>query len=289
MSQWVLQTTLWERLAESEVNLMSDPEYLLDNRVAAAGRRFEALSALFDDATFRILDRLGLGPGWRCWEVGAGGATVPRGLAERVGDGGRVLATDIDPSWAAGAAGDGVEVKAHELGRDPVPEGEFDLVHARLVLVHVRERDRALAELGRALRPGGWLVIEDADPALMPLACPDEVGPDQERANRLRTGFRRLLAERGACLSYGRTLPRRLRDIGLVEVAAEAAFPLARPESAVLEAATIEHVRQGLIEAGLATAEEIEQHRAALAAGRLDIATAPMISAWGRRPPASGT
>lgn len=264
---------------------MSKSGYLLDNRLPAAGRRFEALSALFDRATFRVFEGLGLGPGWRCWEVGAGGAAVPLGLAERVGPGGHVRATDIDVSWAAGAAAAGVEVEAHELGRDPVPEGAFDLVHARLVLVHVPERDRALGELARAVRPGGWLVIEDADPALMPLACPDAVGPAEELANRLRTGFRRLLVDRGVDLAFGRTLPRRLREAGLVDVAAEAAFPLSRPESAALEAATIEHVRQGLLDAGLATAEEIDQHLANLAAGRLDIATSPMISAWGRRPP----
>src|SRR6185312_9531045 len=47
--------------------------YLLDNRQAEAGDRFTAISALFDDWTFRQVERLGIAPGWRCWEVGAGG------------------------------------------------------------------------------------------------------------------------------------------------------------------------------------------------------------------------
>ena len=70
--------------------------YLLDNQQVEAGERFDALSAIFDPPTFRHLDRLGIGAGWRCWEVGAGGPSVPRWLAERVGPAGRVLATDID-------------------------------------------------------------------------------------------------------------------------------------------------------------------------------------------------
>ena len=45
--------------------------HLLDNRQPEAGRRLAALSALFDESTFRHLHHLGLGPGWQVWEVGA--------------------------------------------------------------------------------------------------------------------------------------------------------------------------------------------------------------------------
>ncbi|MCW2656719.1 MAG: SAM-dependent methyltransferase, partial [Jatrophihabitans sp.] len=56
---------------------MTDEGYLLDNRVAAAGDRFTALAQLFDPVTLRHVDALGITSGWRCWEVGAGGASVP--------------------------------------------------------------------------------------------------------------------------------------------------------------------------------------------------------------------
>ena len=228
---------------------------------------------------------LGLAPGWRCWEVGAGGSSVVRFLAERVGPEGYVLATDIDVSWAeAAASGPPVEVRRHDVAADPAPEGEFDLVHARLVLVHVTDRQAALDAMVAALRPGGWLFIEDADPALQPLSCLEELGPDQALANRLRTGFRALMAGRGADLAYGRTLPRLLRAAGLGEVGADAAFPVALPECAQLETATITMIREQLVAEGVATEEDIERHLANVAAGRLDLAQPPMIAAWGRRP-----
>jgi SAM-dependent methyltransferase len=257
--------------------------YLLDNRQAEAGARFDALSTIFDSSTFRHIDELGIGQGWRCWEVGAGGPSVPGWLAGRVGATGHVLATDIDVSWTATAAGPTVEVRRHDVGRDATPDGAFDLVHARLVLVHVADRDAALASMVAALRPGGVLLVEDADPALQPLICPDESGPEQRLANRLRHGFRALLAERGADLGYGRRLPRLLRAAGLTEVAADAYFPLTSPACDLLETATVNQVRDELIAGGHATAEEIEHHLANVAAGRLDLATSPMISAWGRR------
>ncbi|MFG2115416.1 methyltransferase domain-containing protein [Streptomyces sp. NPDC048718] len=257
--------------------------YLLDNARAEAGVRFDALGSLFDPSTFRHIERLGIAPGRRCWEVGAGGTTVVDWLADRVGPDGRVVATDIDTTWAAGAAS-GVEVLRHDVGADEPPGDGFDLIHARLVLVHVTDRDRALAAMAGALRPGGWLLLEDADPAAQPLICLDEYGPEQALANKLRTGFRKLLAERGADLAYGRRLPRLLREAGLVDVAADAYFPITAPACDVLEAATVRHVRGRLLAAGLATEDEIERHLANVEAGRLDLATSPMISAWGRRP-----
>ena len=256
--------------------------YLLDNARAEAGTRFTALSAIFDPPTFRRIGELGITAGWRCWEVGAGGPSVPRWLAEQVGPTGRVLATDIDVSWTRAAASPVVEVRRHDVARDAPPAETFDLVHARLVLVHLADRERALRSMVAALRPGGRLLLEDADPALQPLSAPYESGPRERLANRIRTGFRAMLAERGADLAYGRRLPGLLRAAGLADVAAEAYFPIASPACDLLETATIAHIRDGLVAGGHATEEDIDRHLANIADGGMDLATAPMISAWGR-------
>ena len=259
-----------------------DEGYLLDNQQAEAGRRFDALSELFDPWTFRHLAAVGVAAGWVCWEVGAGGASVPAWLAEQVGPSGRVLASDLDTGWMP-LQSNAFEVLRHDVGVEPPPAGNFDLVHARLLLTHVPGRIAAIASMARALRPGGWLVIEDADPALQPLICPDESGPAQQLANRLRQGFRTLMADRGADLAFGRTLPRLLREAGLDTVRADAFFPITSPACTALEIATVQQIRSRLIAAGLATEAEIEQHLANVAGGRLDLATAPLISAWGRK------
>jgi SAM-dependent methyltransferase len=257
--------------------------YLLDNRQNEAGQRFDAFATLFDPTTFRHIAGLGIGPGWRCWEVGAGGTSVVSWLAEKVGPTGKVVATDIDTSLIAAAAHLPVEVRVHDVGTEEPPAEGFDLVHARLVLVHVPDRERALRSMIQALRPGGLLLVEDADPALQPLICPDEYGPEQRLANRLRQGFRKLLAERGADLSYGRKLPRLLREAGLGDVTADAYFPMTSPACTALEAATVRQIRGRLVAAGLATDEEIDQHLANVETGSMDLATAPMISVWGRK------
>lgn len=264
--------------------MSGDEGYLLDNGEPAAGDRLAALASLFDPWTFRHLRQLGVADGWRCWEVGAGGPSVAAWMSARVGREGSVLATDIDLSWLGGPEERPFEVLVHDVGADPSPPGLFDLVHARLVLVHVPDRDQALAAMAGALRPGGWLLVEDADPTLQPLTCLDEYGPEQVLANKLRRDFRHLLTERGADTGFGRTLPRLLRHAGLVDVAADAYFPVTGPACTALERATVEQMRDRLVVSGLATDAEIERHLAAIDAGGLDFATSPMISAWGRRP-----
>ncbi|MGC9540352.1 methyltransferase domain-containing protein [Streptomyces sp. UG1] len=257
--------------------------YLLDNRQTEAGERFEAFATLFDPTTFRHIEGFGIGSGWRCWEVGAGGPSVVAWMAKKVGPTGQVVATDIDTSQLTSAARPPVEVRVHDVSADEPPGEGFDLVHARLVLVHVPDRERALRSMIESLRPGGRLLIEDADPALQPLICPDEHGPEQQLANRLRHGFRELLADRGADLSYGRRLPRLLREAGLRQVTADAYFPVTSPACAALESATIRQIRDQLVAQGIATDQDIDRHLANVASGTMDLATAPLISAWGRR------
>jgi len=263
---------------------MSDNEYLLENRKTEAAQRFTSLSALFDPVTLRQFDACGMADGWRCWEVGAGGSALVQAVAKRVGPAGHVLATDIDASWTQGAASPNVDIRTHDVALDPPPGDPFDLVHARLVLVHVPERERAFRNMLSALKPGGWLVIEDADPALQPLSCIDAYGPEQELANRIRQGFRTLLSKRGADLGFGRKLPRMFRDAGVTDIAAEAYFPITLPECAPLEVATIKMIRSDLLDHAIATDAEIEQHLENVRAGVLDLSQPPMISVRGRKP-----
>ena len=261
---------------------MANEGYLLPNRDSGAARRLELLAELYDAWTFRHLEALGVQAGWRCWEVGAGGPSVSAWLAARVGEAGRVLATDLDTSLLIELPRN-VEVRRHDVARDALLEGGFDLVHARLVLTHVPERAAALAVMVAAVRPGGWILIEDADPGLQPLACLQD-GEAAERAQRIRRGFRALVEARGGDLAFGRTLPGRLRAAGLRHVRADAYLTLSQPACAALEAATVAMLRDALIAGGHTSAAELDTHLAGVAAGELDVAQPALVSAWGQRP-----
>jgi SAM-dependent methyltransferase len=252
------------------------------------GMHYATLAALLDATTFGHLNRLGIGEGWRCWEVGAGAMTVPKWLAERVGPTGQVLATDIDPSFLQDIGSQPFEVRRHDIAVDPVPAETFDLVHARLLLEHLSDPDVALARMVETVQPGGWLLMESADPRLQPLACPDRTGPSEELANRVLQACWTLQAGR-TDLAYGRTLPRRLRALGLVDVAAEVRFSLAGATQRQLHWTLIQRARERLITSALVAPEEVEQHLADVDSGRLDLAAFPVVSAWGRKPLRAGS
>ena len=255
-------------------------EYLLDNRAVQAGDRMGALSALFDRVTDHHFEAIGVGPDWRCWEVGAGGIGVPLLLAERASSG-SVLATDIEIGWLERAPAR-VEVRQHDV-RDELPGTGFDLIHARLVLGHLVEREDVLHKLTTALRPGGWLFIEDFDAEIESSAFMDPSTDIERLGNKIRLGFIDLLRKRGAVTTFGRTLPRLFREAGLVDIVADGRLTLAHPGGAELEYANIDQVRAGLVAQNYATEDEIDAYLAALA--ELIPTGPPLISVYGRRAP----
>ena len=270
--------------AQMETWHMRKTAYLLGNAHDEAGRRFAAMSRLFDPASMRTISACGLSTGWSCWEVGAGGLALSAWMAQQAGTTGRVLATDLDTRWMRSEVVPGLEVQRHDVIADPAPIGPFDLIHARLLLVHLPERESVLRKLIEALRPGGWLVIEDADSALQPLACLDPQEPCEHRANHIRGAFRALMADQGVDLAFGRTLPHRFRAMGLEGVRASCSFPIGGPDCDLLEAATVRMLAERMVGCGAVREDDIDQHLAAIAAGRLVLAPAPMISALGRKP-----
>lgn len=125
--------------------------------------RLRLLAALLDPGTFELLDRLGVKAGWRCLEVGAGGGSVAAWLCDRAGPHGSVLATDIDATVLRELEHPRLEVRVHDVLTDQLPEREFDLVHARLVLAWLARPELGLRRMVAALKPGGLMLVEEMD------------------------------------------------------------------------------------------------------------------------------
>ena len=126
-------------------------------------RRLSLGTGIWDAGTIQELERSGISSGWRCLEVGAGTGSIAVWLQRRVGAEGEVVATDLRTEWLDWTAPQGVTVLRHDVEHDEVPGDGFDLIHARMVLQHVATPASVVGRLVRALRPGGWLVLEDTD------------------------------------------------------------------------------------------------------------------------------
>jgi 2-polyprenyl-3-methyl-5-hydroxy-6-metoxy-1,4-benzoquinol methylase len=256
--------------------------YLLDNAHKEAAARFTALSAMFDPGTVRHLESCGVAPGWHCLEVGGGGGTISNWLRRRVGTMGRVVVTDLDTRFLETVKLPGLEVWQHDLTRDPLPEAAFDLVHARLVLVHLPDKEKILEKLVLALKPGGWLIDEEFDSLSVP---PDPAVSPGETLLKTHVAMGRLMADRGFERRCGRLLFERLRDRGLVGVGAEARMFMVQSDSpgAALVRANYEQLRGEMIDAGYITERELEEDLAHLDDPDFMMPSSILWSAWGRR------
>lgn len=256
------------------------PRYLLDNADEREGDRWTALADLYDEATHRHLIGLGVGPGWNCLELGAGGGSIARWLAHRVAPSGTVTATDLDLRWIEHLVAANLDVVQHDVAVDPLPGEAYDLIHTRLVLGHVADPDGAVRRLVGALRPGGWLLLEEYDLRFVPGACPWPRTEAERRANRIRKSFAGLLTASGADLELGDRLVGLLSDLGLIELTAAAAFEFG-PATRLLERANVVQTWDSLLAAGLA-AEELAAHLHQLEA--LPVTVPALVSTSARQP-----
>ncbi len=264
-------------------------QYIFDNAAPQASQRFDSLERIYDPRTIRSLEATGISDGWHCLEVGGGGGSIARWMGARVGPTGQVLVTDIDPQHLTGLvtqeAGN-IVVQQHDVGVDPLPESAFDLIHARLVLIHVPTRQAALGRMITALKPGGWLVVEDFDPALIDRTSPTQDGASAALLRRMLAAQAQLMTQRGFESGWGRKLYGRFREAGLVDVGMEGSLAVwaGTSSGARLDRANFEQVRAEAVSTGLIREDEIEAVLALLDDPAFVYSSSVMMTAWGRRP-----
>jgi SAM-dependent methyltransferase len=125
--------------------------------------RYDEINRVFGEA---LIDAAHLSPGERVLDVGCGAGAIALEAARRVRPGGSVLAVDISPELvavardrAASAGAEEVEVVEADAAAYPYDEAAFDVLVSRNGLMFFVDPDAALANLARALRPGGRIVF----------------------------------------------------------------------------------------------------------------------------------
>jgi len=115
-----------------------------------------------------VLDRVGIRPGERVLELGPGPGTFTVEAARRLGPEGRLVAVDIQPEMIAqvekrvreaGLAN--VETQVSDAYHLPLDDESVDRAFLVTVLPEIPDRQRALAELRRVLKPDGVLSITE--------------------------------------------------------------------------------------------------------------------------------
>ncbi len=258
--------------------------YSFDNTWERARERLRGIEARFDPGTIRHLEACGVSEGWHCLEVGAGAGSIAEWLCQRVGRTGRVFATDVETRFLDVLDNPNLEARKHDIVTDDLPEGAFDLAHARMVLSHLPGHEQALRKMVSALKPGGWLVSEEMDNISVTLVSPSDTACT-ELYMKVENGVARAMASRGHVYDLGRRLYGLLREHGLTDVQAEGRV-LLRRAGAYAEVArlTVEQLREDIVESGLATKGEIEAYLALLDDPEFVALSGTLMAVSGRRP-----
>lgn len=244
--------------------------------------RLQRIGAIHDPVTFRHLDALGVRDGWVCAEIGGGAGAVARWLCERTAPSGRVLVTDLDTRFLEQLAAVNLEVRRHDIADEPLDAGVFDLIHTRLVLMHVPARARALEHIVAGLKPGGRLLIEEPDFSSMQSSHPHSP-PVERMMGRVLEAFDGAAADWG----YGLKVPVALEALGIEEIVAEgelSVMPFGSEQAEAL-ALLFENVGPRLIAAGLLSDGELDDAIEAVRTPAPTVMCSPLvISTRGRKP-----
>ena len=183
--------------------------YVLDNSKPEASGRFDALASLSStpepSVISKPLARSRTGDAWKLPRAGARSRDGSPAGSVQVGASSLPISTfgifeDLSlPN---------LEIVQHNILDDASPEPAFDLVHTRLLLVHLPRREEALDRMISALKPGGWLLAEEFDS--VSTRADRELNPAETLLKSSLAGWA-VMEAAGVEIGYGRKLAARLK------------------------------------------------------------------------------
>jgi SAM-dependent methyltransferase len=260
--------------------------YPIERRAGEIERLHIQAAALAPDCAI-MLERIGVGPGWRCLDLGCGPGGITGLLSARVGATGQVVGLDADPVFIGHArqhAPGNVEFVVGNAYRSELPGGGFDFVHMRFVASTAGDPDTLLQEAIRLARPGGTVALQDPDMAS--LNC----YPPHPAWDRLKAAMQGAFANVGSDICLAQRSFGIARRAGLADVQYRPFLLGVRSGDPFVDylPSTVESLRRTIIDRGGMTASELD---AALADCRAHLrdpgtvfTTYTVAQVWGRTP-----
>jgi len=254
-------------MADSIFGLEHDDEYW----------RLRGFEAAYDPTTLRLLDELGVAPGWRCLEVGAGTGSIAMALHARAGS---VTALDQDCRYIRHLASPSFVVVESAVELADLPN-DRDLIHCRFLLDLVREPRDVLEKLSSCVRASGWLLVEEFDDLTLEVTLRD--GRVKELHDAIVAAKQGLWAERGLNNHLGRHLPDWLTQLGLVDVESECGcrVRLGGTNGVFAWKQSLIGMRDGVLKNGVSQAD-LDEYLSLLDDGGISYFSPLVVKAWGR-------
>jgi SAM-dependent methyltransferase len=229
--------------------------------------RLRMQSDLFRADAESMLERIGIGPGWRCLDLCCGVGGITDLLSRRVGTSGTVVGADSDSAklavardWAAANGLDNVRFEQTNAFASEFPQGSFDLVHTRFALSVIPNGTGILDHMLTLVRPGGIVFVEEANVRTMECVPCD---PLWERALAIAVD---TFAGVGADVFLGPKLYAMFRAAGLADLRVRPCLHALRAGDPMMMhlPSTMQGMREAILSTGELTAAELDKMIAGL-------------------------
>jgi ubiquinone/menaquinone biosynthesis C-methylase UbiE len=253
--------------------------------------RLAVLARSWQPTTSALLDRVQLGEGMRCLDLGCGGGDVTFMMVDRVGATGSVTGIDMDEVKLELARGAAV---AHGFANvefrrmnvyDWAEPDSYDLVYCRFVLQHLSRPVDVLRNMWAAVKDGGVILVEDAD--FEGSFC----DPPNDGHAFWVEAYQQVLRAHGGDPLSGRKLHQRFFEADIPDPELTVVHRVHRSgEAKTLPYSTVEATADAMVSKGIATADEVRAALESLADYAADphsiVGSPRNFQAWTRRQPA---
>ena len=252
--------------------------------------RLLAQAAVYEPETNWLLDQIGVGPGWRAVDIGCGPIGILDLLSQRVGPRDSVIGLERESRFVAMAYAeiakrnlDNVKIIEADALNTGLEKNAFDLVHERLVMVNISDREALLSEMLSLLRHNGTIVLSDIDNVSW--LCQ----PPHPSWEILLNAFHTVFHAGGGNGFIGRRLPIMLHAAGVrnVQIKITVATPEVGDYRRTHLLSLIDPVREKVIAKGLLDEKQLRDHRDALSRHLNDPATVVIdklfVQSWGQK------
>ncbi len=241
---------------------MTSPQYVFQDSDRDREKvRLSAIQDEFDPDSRHRLSQIGITAGWFALEVGAGMGSMMSWMATQVGNKGKVVAVDIDTHFIENTNLPNVEIRRLDIAKEKLVISYFDVCHARYVLLHLREWEKAIENIWQSLKPGGWLVIEEPD-----FSTSTAVGhPASKPVNRVNKAIINMFNSMSIDPYFGRRLPEIFQQLGAEEIKVETYLPFANGGSRIAQIMKMsaQHLTDRYVGTGECLLADVEQYIAA--------------------------
>ena len=257
--------------------------------------RLASQGDLLRPATERLFVAAGIGPGARVLDCGSGGGDVSVIVAQLVTPAGQVLGIDRDAAQVEAATRRVTDlgltnVRFETADLSSPPDGPFDAVVGRLVLMYQPDPEAVLRTLADRLAPGGVMAFMEYD-----LNSPDSpmMWPRSALVEKLVHWVDAIWGVLGNQTHMGTRLPSLLRSVGLEpQLPYELTGAVLTGDEAVLKflMAMVVGIAPLLTRHGIATEDEVdtdsfaERVRADLGPDPVLVVSGPSVAVWARKP-----